>query len=254
MSTVTDKPVRKTRHVRKPSLRSERLRSGDLIIRRLAVNQPHCRLGVRPGWFRDTLSGQEYERLLASFLAWRRGRVLFQDSQDLMPTCKSSDGLKPSPLVKDPKSGVCGHWNHDGWFVPECPLAAWRFHDGRQCAPVCQETWGLLGVLEEDGQPFWISLKGGSLRPARRFLSMCHEVMRSGKHDLLDCAITLSTSLVEGRSFQYYTVQFSDPLWIAKADPRRRRLGRMLGRLGRAEIQDTYDAEQADSQAPAIAG
>jgi len=254
MTTRKDRSSKRSRRSTPTNVRSDRLRNGDLIVRRLVVNQPQSRLALRPGWFRDTLSCQEHEHLRAHFLLWRRGRVFFEDSEDMMPTCKSADGLKPSPLIEGPKADACGHWNGNGWFVPECPLAAWRFYNGRQCPPLCQETWSLLGVLEEDGLPFWLSLKGGSLRPARRFLSMCHEVLRTGKHDLLDCGITLSTKLVEGRSFQYYVVQLSDPLWLAKRDSTHRKLRRMLNRFGRAEIQDTYDAEQAEAPAPALAG
>jgi len=234
--------------------RSDRLRASDLVIRRLAINQPNGGCGLRPGWFRNTFSGQEYEQLRAHVLLWRRGRVYFEDGQDTLPVCKSNDGLEPSSLIERPKHDTCGHWNGNGWFVPECPLAAWRFYDGRRCAPLCQETWSLLGVLEEDGLPFWISLKGSSLRPARQFLSMCHEVMRAGKHDLLDCGISLSSRLVEGRSFQYYVVQFSDPHWLARNDPKHRRLKRLLNRFGRAQIQATFDAEQSSAPPPALAG
>ena len=113
--------------------RSERLRDSDLIVRRFAINQPNSRLGLRPGWFRNTFSGQEYEQLRANVLLWRRGRVYFEDAEDTLPVCKSNDGLRPLPLVERPKHDVCGHWNGNGRFVPECPLAAWRFHDGRRC-------------------------------------------------------------------------------------------------------------------------
>ncbi len=234
--------------------RSEKLRPADLIIRRLAINQPNSSLGIRPGWFRNTFSGQEYEQLRANILLWRRGRVHFEDREDHMPVCKSNDGLVPLAQIETPKHERCGHWNDNGWFVPECPLAAWRFHDGRRCAPLCQETWSLLGVLEEDAMPFWISLKGGSLRPARQFLSMCHEVTRAGKHDLLDCGITLSSQLVEGRSFSYYVVRFSDPHWLARSEPKHRKLRRILNRFGHANIQNTFDAEQSDAPPPALAG
>ena len=235
------------------SPRGERLRDGDLIVRRFVVNQPSSRLGLHPGWFRNTFSGQELEQLRANVLLWRRGRVYFEDSEDLMPVCKSNDGLNPSPLIESPKNDACGHWNGDGWFVPECRLAAWRFYNGRRCAPLCQETWSFLAVLEDDGLPLWISLKGTSLRPARQFLSMCYEVMRAGKHDLCDCTITLSSQLVQGRSFEYYVVRFSDPHWLARKDPRHRKLKRALRRLGRADIQDTFDAEQSELPGPAVA-
>lgn len=234
--------------------RSERLRHSDLVIRRFVFNQPNGGLGLHPGWFRNTFSGQEYEQLRAHILLWRRGRVCFDDSEDAMPACKSNDGRKPSPVIESPKSDACGHWNCNGWFVPECPLAAWRFHNGRRCPPPCQETWSLLGVLEDDGMPFWISLKGTSLRPTRQFLSMCHEVTRGGRHELLDCGITLSSQLAQGRSFNYYVVRFSDPRWLARSDAEHRKLKRMLNRFGRADIQSTFNAEQSDSQTPALAG
>lgn len=237
----------------KNSLCSDRLHEGDMIIRRLMLNQPNSRLGLQPGSFRNTFSGQEYESLRANVLLWRRGRVYFQDSEDILPVCKSNDGLKPSPLLETPKAERCGHWNGNGWFVSECQLAAWRFFDGRRCPPLCQETWSFLGVLEDDELPFWISIKGGSLRSARQFLSMCHEVMRAGKNDLLDCSITLSSQLIKGRSFDYYVVRFNDPHWLSKSDPKHRKLKRVLRRCGQADIQSTFDAEQSTEPTSALA-
>ena len=229
----------------------ECLRESERVVRRLVLNQPSGLLGIHPGWFRNTFSGQEYGKLRANILLWHRGRVYFQDSQDDMPACKSQDGLKPSPLIETPKSDACGHWNSNSWFAPECSLAAWGCHDGRRSAPPCQETWSFLGILEDDDLPFSISLKGTSLRSARRFLSMCYEVMRSGKHDLLDCCITLTSRLVQGRSFDYYTTCFSDPEWLAKSDPRHRKLRRRLRRFGQADLEATFDAEGSESPAPA---
>jgi len=243
---------RKPKRSKRP--RSDRLRQSERIIRRFVVNQPTSRLGLQPGRFRNTFSGEELEQLRANVLLWRRGRVFFEDSEDIMPTCKSSDGLTPSPLIASPKHDTCGHWNGNGWFVPECPLAAWRFYNGRRCAPQCQETWSFLGVLADDGLPFWISLKGTSLRSARQLLSMFYEVTRAGKHDMLDCAVTLSCQLVTGRTFDYYVVRFSDPKWMPKSDPGHRRLKRLLRRLSNVDIQATFDAEQSDSPVPAIVG
>jgi len=244
-------PAQTTKQTRQP--KSSRLKPGDLVIRRFAVNQPSSALGTNPGWFRNTFSGQEYEQLRANVLLWRRGRVYFENPEDLLPCCKSNDGLSPSDLVESPKHDTCGHWNDNGWFVPACPLAAWRFYDGRRRSPACQETWSLLGILDLDDLPFWISLKGGSLRPARQFLSMCHEVLRAGKHELLDCTITLSTQKVTGRSFDYYVVRFAEPQWLAKSHARHRKLQRLLRRYGGADIQATFDAEQSDSPAPVAA-
>jgi len=240
---------------RKPKkAQSARLRDCERVVRRFILNQPSASLGMHPGWFRNTFSGQEHEQLRANILLWRRGRVLFEDSDDMMPVCKSSDGLKPSPLIEAPKSGACGQWNGNDWFTAECPMAAWRFYNGRRCAPLCQETWSFLGVLEDDGNPFWISLKGTSLRSARKFLSMCYEVTKAGKQDLLDCCITLSAELAHGRTFDYCVVSFSQPKWIARKDAKHRKLKRMLLRFGQADIQATFDAEQSDAPIPAMAG
>lgn len=236
---------------RSNTARGARLRDGERIIRRFVLNQPSGRLGLEPGWFRNTFTGQEHERMRVNVLLWRRGRVYFEDSEDQMPVCKSNDGLRPSPLIETPKSVTCGHWNGSGWFVRECSLAAWRFFDGRRCPPLCQETWNFLGILEDDGLPFWISLKGTSLRSARRFLSMCYEVTRAGKHDMLDCCITLSSQRVQGRNFEYYVICFSDPQWLAKRDSTHRKLKQKFRRLGQAHIQAAFDAEQSNSAVPA---
>ena len=243
-------PPRRSR--RRP--KGARLRESERLIRRFALNQPNGRQGMNPGWFRNTFSGQEYERLRANILLWRRARVYFEDTEDALPVCKSLDGLVPAPVIQAPKHDRCGHWNAEGEFIPECRLAAWRFLDGRRCPPPCQEAWSFLGVLEDDGLPFWISLKGGSLRPARQFLSMCYEVTHGGKYDLLDCTITLTSRLVHGRGFDYYIVCFSDPHWFARADARHRRLTRLLGHVGHADIQRTFDAEQATEEVPVMAG
>ena len=232
---------------------SDQLHESDLVIRRFMLNQPNSRMGLQAGFFRNTFSGQEYEALRANVLLWKRGRVFFQDSEDILPTCKSQDGLKPSATIEAPKAESCGHWNSNGWFVSECPQAAWRFYDGRRCPPLCQETWSFLAVLADDELPFWVSIKGGSLRSARQFLSMCHEVMRSGKQDLLDCCITLSSQLIKGRSFEYYVVRFSEPQWLLKSDPEHRKLKRLLRRYGLEDIQSTFDAEQATEPASALA-
>ncbi len=237
----------------KNAARSDSLHEGEMIIRRFMLNQPSSRLGLEPGAFRNTFSGQEYESLRVNVLLWRRGRVYFEDSEDTMPVCKSDEGQKPSAVVESPKAERCGHWNSNGWFVPECKLSAWRFYDGRRCAPLCQETWSFLGVLEDDALPFWISLKGGSLRSARQFLSMCQEVMRAGKQDLLDCSISLSSQLMKGRSFDYYVVRFGDPQWLSRSNPQHRKLKRVLRRYGQADIQSTFDAEQATEPVSALA-
>ena len=233
--------------------RSDRLHESDLVIRRFMLNQPNSRMGVQPGAFRNTFSDQEYETLRTNILMWKRGRVYFEDSEDVLPVCKSDNGLRPSALIESAKAERCGHWNGNGWFVPECQLAAWRFYDGRRCPPLCQETWSFLGVLEDDGLPFWISIKGGSLRSARQVLSMCHEVMRAGKNDLLDCSITLSSQLIKGRSFDYYVIRFSDPNWLTKSDPKHRKLKRVLRRYGQEDIQSTFDAEQSTEPVSALA-
>ncbi len=231
----------------------DRLHESDLVIRRFMLNQPNSRLGLQPGFFRNTFSGQEYQSLRANILLWRRGRVYFEDGQDILPACKSNDGRRPMDIIEKPKAETCGHWNSDGWFVPECPLAAWRFYDGRRCSPLCQETWSFLGILEEDELPFWISLKGHSLRSARQFLSMCQEVINAGKNDLFDCSITLSSQLFQGRSFAYYVARFSDPQWISKTSARHRQLKGLLRRYGLADIQQTFDAEQATEPTTAMA-
>ena len=231
---------------------SDRLHEGDLVIRRFMLNQPNSRLGIQPGYFRNTFSGQEYEILRTNILLWRRGRVYFEDSEDVLPACKSDNGSIPSAVIESAKAETCGQWNGNGWFVPECQLAAWRFYDGRRCPSLCQETWSFLGVLEDDGMPFWISIKGGSLRSARQFLSMCNEVMRAGKNDLLDCSITMSSQLIKGRSFDYYVVRFSDPSWLSKSDPKHRKFKRVLRRYGQADIQSTFDAEQSTEPVSAL--
>ena len=49
---------------RKNTPRSDSLHEGEMIIRRFMLNQPNSRMGLEPGAFRNTFSGQEYESLV----------------------------------------------------------------------------------------------------------------------------------------------------------------------------------------------
>ena len=88
----------------KNAARSDRLHEGEMIIRRFMLNQPNSRMGLEPGSFRNTFSGQEYDSLRVNVLLWRRGRVYFEDSEDTLPACKSDNGSKPSAVIRPLKS------------------------------------------------------------------------------------------------------------------------------------------------------
>ncbi len=102
------------------------------VIRRLVLNQPSSRYGIKPGWYRDTISGEERESVRVHFVLWTRGRVHFENGSDTLPRCKSADGAQPSADVAEPISKLCGEWDERGLFLPRCPLAAWHTGDGER--------------------------------------------------------------------------------------------------------------------------
>lgn len=141
---------------------------------------------------RRLVSADEHDSIRAHFMLWSRGRVYFENFGDSLPRCKSANGLTPDAEIGDPIRAECGEWDERGIFVPKCPLAMWNTADGERRSPVCKENWNLLGVASDDGMPFWISLKGTSLRPARQFLSMCYARIQMQQADLFQCWKRLS--------------------------------------------------------------
>ena len=227
------------------------LHSSERVIRRIVLNQPSSRYGNKPGWFRDTVSCEEHESVRVHFVLWTRGRVYFENFEEPLPRCKSTDGIKPSSDVVAPVKESCGKWDERGLFVPHCPLAMWHTGEGERRSPVCRENWNLLGIAGEDGLPFWISLKGTSLRPARQFLSMCHARIRMQGVQLFQCAITLTSTLVENKFGQFYVVQFRKPEWISADDRPYEALAQMASTLREENIERTFDHE---SQIAAASG
>ncbi|UCC30689.1 MAG: hypothetical protein JSU86_00125 [Phycisphaerales bacterium] len=213
------------------------------VIRRFVLNQPSSRYGVKPGWYRDTVSFEEYEAIRAHFVLWTRGRVYFENLDDLLPRCKSPDGIGPSPDVVDPVNPRCGDWDERGLFVPQCRLAFWHTEDGERRSPVCRETWNLLGVASADGLPFWISLKGAALKPTRQFLSMCYARIRMQGVQLFQCAITLTSTLVENQYGQFHLPQFRQPEWVGPDDHQYTALAEMAAILADDRVERTFEYE-----------
>jgi hypothetical protein len=169
--------------------------------------------------------------------------VYFESGSDSFPRCTSADGAQPSPNVAEPISPQCGAWDERGLYVPQCSLAAWNVDDGQRRSPVCKDNWSLLGIMQEDGLPFWISVKGASLRPARQFLTLCHARIRLQGAHLFHCAITLASSLVENQHGQFYVMQFRQPEWIGPDDRSYAPLAEMAGALVNERIERTFEHE-----------
>lgn len=219
------------------------LHQPEQVIRRLVLNQPSSRYGIKPGWYRDTVSGEEHESVRAHFVLWTRGRVYFENGGDSLPRCKSADGAGPSPDVVEPVSPQCGEWDEHGLFVPRCRLAVWHTGDGERRSPVCKDSWNLLGIVQEDGLPFWIGIKGASLKPTRQFLTMCHARIRMQRVHLFQCAISLASTLVENQHGQFYIVQFRRPEWIGPEDLQYAPLADMAATLAAERIERTFEHE-----------
>lgn len=230
------------------------LHSSEQIVRRFVLNQPSSRYGMKPGWFRDTVSCEEFESLRVHFVLWTRGRVYFEGLADSMPRCKSMDGLRPAPEVVEPISEECGAWDERGLFVPKCPLAMWNTGEKERRAPVCKESWNLLGIAQDDGLPFWLSAKGSGLRPTRQFLSMCYARIRMQGAKLFQCAITLTSTLVENQFGQFYVLQFRQPEWLTPDDRKYAQLEDVATVLSEERIERTYEHElQQLADGPATA-
>lgn len=228
----------------------------DLVIPRWRIVQPLCRTqGAKEGTFRNTLTGEERERLDNVILLSRKnGRVLFPEG-DFTGTrlCWSYDGLIPEieeivrKTEKPPKSNRCIIKNNGSTRV-NCPFAVWN-QNGKK-APQCRETITFLGI-DADYLPFWIIFGGNGIPPVKDFISTIYlkkkQANLKGKDvHFRDFQILLTLQLeMQGKGKYYIPVvqKIEEITDVSK----RQIITKCFESLNKRSICETFDAETENS-------
>ena len=108
------------------------------------------------GWFVNNVTRSAKEAIKAVMLRFTHGRAMFDKRGNLL--CRSDDSHKPTERFVGVYAKTCGRCEHGKWKEdrtrPECPIM-YNF--------LC---WDL-----EENTPFMLSMRGSSVRHAKRILS-----------------------------------------------------------------------------------
>jgi hypothetical protein len=171
----------------------------DIVIPRVKIVQAMSEEGTQ-GKFRINLTGDEFDSMNVVFLKFSKGRVYFpKDSDADEPTCKSNDGALPASTIEAPIAAKC----------ETCPLSQWS----DKKPPQCSETYNFLGVTVEDLFPFWLSLKGMSISPTKRFLSSVKIASKAKGRKLWQAQTTIGVVKAPCEQ-KVYAINYSGIKWV----------------------------------------
>jgi hypothetical protein len=120
------------------------------------------------------LTGDEFKALDIMVIKCVQGRVWWDKTNPSseQALCRSFDFYRPDASIESPPSSLCAKkvpGARGGEVIKVlCPKAAWGENKER---PDCGETFNLLCILTDDQLPFWISLRGTSIAPVKKYLS-----------------------------------------------------------------------------------
>jgi len=186
---------------------------GDYTLKpsRLELLQPTkaVELGVTPGVFRDSDSGQTFEKMQVVPLRIQPGRVYWPEGQGLKskPLCRSRDAVKP---VTGPdlvcQAQTCAKCRHSDW-------ATFRT-SGKK--PLCQERWSFLFIDTESKLPYFMSVGGVSLKPIRNFRDTITKLYHIAKQKDIKLNIfdftgeIVPKKIQNAKGYNYYELQFNN--------------------------------------------
>jgi hypothetical protein len=163
-----------------------------------------------------------------------KSRVWFEEGQQ-QPTCKSNDAWKPSDKIEVPVHRVCAG-KEGKRMVAVCPRAQWDADNKR---PDCSLVYNILALnLDDSEMPFFVGLKGTSVKSAKRLISFY--ALRKRSLFTHSCVMSLlKTKNAKGQTF--YVASFGDFEACVPPDLYREH----YLELSRYDLEKTYEAEEA---------
>lgn len=172
----------------------------------IGVNQPTS--DYKPeGKFHNRVTGEVYDQIDVVFLALRRSMSYRPHGySDPLPTCYSSNALRPDLTVEQPVHNTCHRVGPRG-LQPECPHAQWiRTNEGKP-RRACDLKY--TAAIDLQGDHYLFYLQGRSIAPLERFLSQLRQLRQPLFGMRVTVGLTYRTKK-EGFLGNFYELNFPD--------------------------------------------
>jgi len=211
----------------------------DQILPRWQIIQPTSKIeGGQQGTFRCNLDGEARKEIRAVIVSFRKGMVLWSQTQGEDPLCKSNDGFRPAEDVTEPMCEEC-HRRVGNRLVPVCEYARWT----EDSKPSCRKTYTLICLdLEHDEMPFYLTLHGTSVRPVRALLSK----IWTTRKPLFGFSVTIGLDRVTNSKGVFYVLRTSSIAQVPEAALDRYRVAHHS--LRSLDLPSSHDEETGGSE------
>lgn len=172
----------------------------------IGVNQPTS--DYKPeGKFHNRVTGAVYDQVDIVFLALRRSMSYRPHGySDPLPTCYSSNALRPDSTVEQPVHHTCHRVGPRG-LLAECPHAQWiRTNEGKP-RRACDLKY--TAAIDLQGEHYLFYLQGRSIAPLERFLSQVRQLRQPLFGVRVTVGLTYRTKK-EGFLGNFYELNFPD--------------------------------------------
>jgi len=169
--------------------------------------------GAIPGTLRNRRTGEHFKELRVVPVKYWQGRVLFPPGNDFTakPMCKSFNGVEPiqgeNLVPQSPKCITCD-------FGPR----SWK---NNKTPPRCKETYRWLMIDVESGLPFFLTVKGTSIKATKQVINALKEYcikarIKGDNRNLYDFVLTLKPLYETSKNGKWYSVTYTDIAKIAE--------------------------------------
>ncbi len=173
----------------------------DMITPILKIVQPMSEEGEMGGFF-CALTQENYKEVDVVFLGFHKSRILFEEGVlNKEPVCKSNDNKVPSPLIELPMSSDC----------TTCPYSQWG-KDKKP--PECSDVFSFVGMMTETQFPFLLDIKGMSIKPTKKFLSVVSLVAKTRGVGIWNAKVKIGVDEVKTEKGKAAVIRFSPITWL----------------------------------------
>jgi hypothetical protein len=214
-----------------------------MIIPRIKIVQPTSKEGTE-GKLRINLTGDEFDEIPLVLIKALQGRTYWDpDPKSDKVLCRSYDFMIPDSSIEKPFNDTCAvhtiNLKKQRVLKTVCHEAQWTGSADSQKKPTCAETFNLLCIQAEDLLPFWITLAGVSLRPAKSYIS----AIALRRCPLWQWHTVLSTEK-RTEPQKHYVAKFGIPRPLAQETLDQITRAIVELQLQSADIRKTFEAEE----------
>lgn len=172
----------------------------------IGVNQPTS--DYKPeGKYHNRVTGDVYDQIDVVFLGLRRSMSFRAHGYgDPVPTCFSSNALRPDANVEQPIHNICHRMGPRG-LIAECPNAQWNRTGEGKARRACDLKY--TAAVEFEGEHYLMYFQGRSIAPLERYLSQLRQ-MRQPLFGVRSSLTLTYRTKKEGFMGNFYEINFPD--------------------------------------------